>query len=494
MNSRRPHIIIFNPDEMRADGMRHLGNQAAVTPNLDKLTAEDGVSFKDAFCQNPVCTPSRASFMSGWYLHTRGHRSMSYMLQPDEPVLLKTLKDSGYHVWWGGKNDLVPGENSFDPYCHERFQVKGEKSYKGRNLQSLRAQADAEKWRGKPGSDSYYSFFAGKLETGGDTVHYDSDWAIVDEAIEQIKNRPADKPLCLFLALSYPHPPYAVEDPWYSMIDRSKLPERISEWQGKSAMLSGLQKKLGMGSWNEERWAELRATYYGMCSRIDHQFGLVMNALRQAGIYNDSVVFFFSDHGDYTGDYGVVEKSQNSFEDVLTRVPLVIKPPKNVPVKPGVRSALTELVDFPATVFDLAGIKPDYTHFGKSLVPLFAEDNPHHRDAVFCEGGRLAGEQHCTETTGNNSEPEGMYYPRVMMHRSENGEHGKAVMCRTHTHKYVLRLYEKDELYDLKKDPGECRNIIDEPESREIALTLRERILKFFLETGDVVPFKTNKR
>lgn len=491
---KKPHIIIFNPDEMRADGMRHRGNQAAVTPNLDAVAEHDGVSFSGAFCQNPVCTPSRCSFMSGWYLHVRGHRSMTYMMQPDEPLLLKTLKDSGYHVWWGGKNDLVPGESSFEPYCHERFQAKGEKTHRSRTVQSLRAQDREKEWRGEPGSDTYYSFFAGKLDTAGDTVHYDSDWAVVDEAIEQIKNRPTDKPLCLFLALSYPHPPYAVEDPWFSMIDRSKVPPRIREWQGKSGMLSGLHERLGMDSWNEERWTELRAVYYGMCARVDHQFGMVMNALREAGIYDDTAVFFFSDHGDFTGDYGVVEKSQNTFEDVLTRVPFVIKPPKDVPVKPGIRDALVELIDFPATVFDLCGITPDHSHFGKSLVPLLKKDGIEHRDAVFCEGGRLAGERHCTETTAGNDEPTGMYYPRVMMHRSENGEHGKAVMCRTRTHKYVLRLYEKDELYDLTTDPEECRNIIDEPAMRGTALAMRERILKFFLETGDVVPHRINKR
>ena len=108
--TKKPHILIFNPDQWRGDVMGHMGDPAAVTPNLDRLVETDAVSFRSAFCQNPVCTPSRCSFMTGWYPHTRGHRTMHHMLRmPDEVALLKTLKDAGYFVWWGGKNDLVQG-------------------------------------------------------------------------------------------------------------------------------------------------------------------------------------------------------------------------------------------------------------------------------------------------------------------------------------------------------------------------------------------------
>src|SRR6478609_3343435 len=99
----RPHILLFNPDQWRGDVLGHLGNHAAVTPNIDALVDRDAVSFARAFCQNPVCTPSRCSIMTGWYPHVRGHRTMFHMLRPDEPCLLKSLKDAGYVVWWGGK-------------------------------------------------------------------------------------------------------------------------------------------------------------------------------------------------------------------------------------------------------------------------------------------------------------------------------------------------------------------------------------------------------
>lgn len=90
--AKRPHIIIFNPDEMRADALHHLGNEASITPNLDKLIEADGQSFSNAYCQNPVCVPSRCSFFTGLYPHVRGHRTMSYLLHPGEDSLLKELK------------------------------------------------------------------------------------------------------------------------------------------------------------------------------------------------------------------------------------------------------------------------------------------------------------------------------------------------------------------------------------------------------------------
>ena len=99
--------------------------------------------------------------------------------------------------------------------------------------------------------------------------------------------------------------------------------------------------------------------------------------------------FFFSDHGDFTGDYDLVDKTMNTFEDCLSRVPFTLKPPKGLPVEPRVSETLVELLDISATVYELTGIEPDYTHFGKSLLPVLASERDQHRDAAFCEGGRL---------------------------------------------------------------------------------------------------------
>lgn len=480
MSVKQPHIILFNPDQWRGDVLGHMGNPAAETPNLDRLVLEEGVSFSNAFCQNPVCTPSRCSFMSGLYPHVRGHRTMYHMMKPEEPVLLKTLKDVGYNVWWGGKNDLVDPAYGFDAYCSHKHVPSSTKPMFGPDLK-----------RGQPDDDTFYSFYAGKIETWEDEPFYgDSDWAHVLGAIEFIKQAPKDQPLCIYLPLLYPHPPYAVEEPWHSIIDRSLLPKRISEegLQGKPSILSGLREKLNMGSWTEERWDELRATYYGMCAKVDHQFGLLLDALKDAGIYEETAVFFFSDHGDYTGDYGLVEKTQNTFDDCLTRVPFIVKPPAGFPVRPGIRDALVELVDLSATVHAYAGIEPDYTLFGRSLAGCIGGAAEEHRDAVFCEGGRMHGELHCNESTPYNEDPRSLYWPRGEMQRSEGPEHTKATMIRTKRYKYVRRFYEQDELYDLRNDPGETVNVIGDPSLAEELASLKERMLDFYQGTCDTVP------
>ena len=485
---KRPHIIIFNPDQWRGDVMGHLGNPAAVTPNLDRIIEHDAVSFRHAFCQNPVCTPSRCSFMTGWYPHVRGHRTMFHMLQTDEPVLLKYLKDNGYFVWWGGKNDLAPRQDGFADYCDVKYEASGELRP---NLHS------ADEWRGDPAGDNYYSFFAGKLETGDEELYYDNDWAMVHGAVDLIQEALADQPLCIYLPLSYPHPPYGVEEPWFSQIDRNLIPPRVPtpDWEKKPSLVAGIYQRQGLQNWSEERFNELRAVYYGMCARVDAQFGLVVHALKEKGIYDDSAIFFFSDHGDFTGDYGLVEKTQNTFEDCLTRVPLIVKPPADQPIRPGIRDQLVELIDFTATAYEWAGIEPDYDHFGRSLTPLIQGADTEHRDAVFCEGGRLIGEEQAMEKDSPSFyDPAGLYWPRVQLQGSEDGEHSKATMCRTRDFKYVRRLYESDELYDLRRDPSELQNRIDDPAYAEVLSELRERMLTWYQTTCDVVPYKTDVR
>ncbi len=487
----RPDIILFNPDQWRGDVLGHMGNPAAVTPTLDDAAARDFVSFRSAFCQNSVCTPSRCSFMTGWYPHVRGHRSLFHMLQPTDPCLLKVLKDDGYHVWWGGKNDLVPAQNGFDAYCNVKHTPR-EKTEPGVH------ELHRRQW--ETHSPDYYAMYVGRLtptlpisvETD---VYYDGDWAQVLAAADHIRTAPRDKPLCVYLPLNHPHPPYGVEEPYYSQVDRSKLPPRVpapAGWAGKPSLLRGIHERQALQHYTEAQWDELRATYYGMCARADAQFGVILQALRDSGRYDNAAVFFFSDHGDFTGDYGLVEKTQNTFEDCLTRVPFFIKPPGGA--KGRISEALVELIDMPATVYDYCGITPAYTHFGRSLRPILESSSDTHRDAVFCEGGRLENEMHASEGQSNiQYDQSSPYWPRVGL-QQRIPEHSKAVMVRTHRYKYVRRLYENDELYDLQIDPHEQANHIDDNTYAAVLGELRSRLLDWYQQTCDVVPHTADRR
>ncbi len=255
-------------------------------------------------------------------------------------------------------------------------------------------------------------------------------------------------------------------------------------------MLYGINEKQNLNGWTEERFDELRATYLAMVSRFDHQLGMIKEKLRETGFYDETNLIVFSDHGDYTGDYTITEKVQNCFEEPITNVPLVIKPAKTIESVPRITKAQAELLDLPATIAELAEFDLSYTQFGKSLVPVI-EGAEEHKDAVFCEGGRIHGETQAMELGHGPKSP---YWPRLATQYSEGPEHTKAVMCKMGNYKYVMRLYEHDELYDLEKDPMEIKNLALEKEYAEIVEKMKQRVTRFYMETTDFVPMKRDKR
>lgn len=489
---KKPNIIIFNPDQMRSDSLAHMGNPAAITPNLDLFAKNDAVSFSNAYCQNPVCVPSRCSFFTGLYPHVYGHRTMSYMLHSEETSLLKELKEAGYYVWMNARNDLLPAQvkGIFNEHATETF-------YNGKVAPA--PGLEDPNIRGKIGNDNFYSFYNGKLKLDDKGKNYTSDDEDIDAAIYRIKNRPKDQPLCEFIGLMYPHPPYQIEEPYFSAIDRKKLKKRIpapEDFSLKASILKGIVEKQNLKNWSEERWDELRSIYLGMCMKVDEQFGKICKALKDEGIYDDTAIFVLSDHGDYTGDYGIVEKAQNSFEDCLVNVPLLIKPQKGVEVDPGISSSMVELIDFYATVIDLADVKSDHSHFGKSLSGVLTDRSKLHREYVFTEGGRLKGEVHCSEDGNFGAKgvsPMHPYYPRIST-QADDVAHTKAAMIRSKRYKYISRLYEKDEFYDLERDPNELHNLIDEPEYQQEILKMQRKQLEWYQATCDIVPFKPDNR
>ena len=131
-----------------------------------------------------------------------------------------------------------------------------------------------------------------------------------------------------------------------------------------------------------------------------------------------------------------------------------------------------------------------YVQFGSSLMgAISGEDTPH--DAMFCEGGRIHGEWQAMEPEHG---PESPYWPRISAQHEEGPAHTKGAMVRMGNLKYVMRLYEGDQLYDLEVDPMELVNLVDDPAYAQSAAQLRDRLLRFYMETADYVPPKFDKR
>lgn len=486
----KDNIVYFVADQMRNDSLHHMGCKASITPNFDQVLKE-GVSFENAYCQNPVCVPSRNSFLSGLYPHTKGHRTMHYLIDEDEPMLLKSMKENGYEVIWVGRNDIVPANRSKEKYCDVYFDGVNHDDSKtitrDTKMNFGKSTATLEDTK----EEGYYSHYIGEV-TKEVAERPGSDWALLNRALEYLESRTSTKPFFLYLTISFPHPPYHCEQPWLGSIDRSLIePTRPSALSlDKPSMLKGIAERQNLAKWGKENFRELRATYLAMVSRVDHQYGLLRDKLKELNYYDNSNIFIFSDHGDYTGDYDIVEKVQNCFEDPITRVPLIVKPAKGMEVRPRKSKALVELIDVFATVLDLGKVSYPNVHFGKSLVKTIAGSETH-KDAVFCEGGRIHGEEWAKDL-GHG--PISHYWPRLDTQASDGPEHTKATMIRMGDYKFVLRLYEKDEFYDLIEDPLELNNAIDDPKYAEQINDMKLRMLQFYQETGDIVPNRQDLR
>lgn len=492
---KKPNIFLFVADQMRSDSLHHLGNMASQTPNIDKILNE-GVSFENAYCQNPVCVPSRCSFLTGLYPHTTGHRTMHFLQREEEPNILKEMKNNGYEVIWIGRNDVIPGNRLKTEYCDEYYDgVSFENTRDKISIMNTSQHGKKTNITQEMIDDGrLYSFYMGKLKDGNG--YGKTDWNCIQSAIDYIDRKSKEKdgkPFFVYCTISFPHPPYACEDPWYSQIDRTKIPIRrpnIQTLKNKASMLYGIQSKQHLDHWTEEQFTELRATYLAMVSRFDYQLGMIVDKLKETSLYDDTSIFVYSDHGDFTGDYSIAEKVQNCFEDPVSNVPLVIKPAKQFAVQPRISKALVELLDLPATIADMAGIRLSYVQFGKSLLNAIAGSETH-KEAVFCEGGRIHGEVQCME---KGHGPQSPYFPRLDTQSSEGPEHTKATMIRMGNIKYTMRLYEKDELYDLDKDPMELENHIDDPAYQTIVYQMKEKLLEYFMSTADYVPMTKDPR
>ena len=243
--------------------------------------------------------------------------------------------------------------------------------------------------------------------------------------------------------------------------------------------------------WSEERWNELRAVYLGMVAKWDDQLGQVVNNLKEHGFYDNTSIFTFSDHGDYTGDYDIVEKLQNCFENDLSNIPLLIKPAKQFACTPRITDALAELVDLTPTVAEMTETELDYVQYGKSLIHVLSGDDEH-KDAVFCEGGRPDGDTYAKES--GHEDPHDPYWPRLSNQQEDGGPHARATMIRMGSLKYIKRMTGQDELYNLESDPDELVNEIDNPAYSDAIIKMQLRMLDWYQETADCIPNRKDKR
>lgn len=467
----RPNLLLFMPDQLRADAVGVFGNPVVRTPNIDALATE-GVRFANAYGQHSVCSQSRISMFTGWYPHVAGHRSLDHLLAPHEPNVFRRLKDGGYHVALAGaRGDMMgPGVTRSSS---NRF-----------GFTTPPDLADLGRWHRQPfpeDSKWFNAFYGGTV----DDDLFELDAATVATAIDWL-TAGLPEPWCLFVPLIFPHPPFTVEGRWFEPYDGVDVPAPVPvPASGKPGFHAEIRRRYGLDRLDGDDWSTIVRTYYAMISRVDDQLGRVRDAVGAAGCADRTVTFFFTDHGEYLGDYGLVEKWPAGVEDALVRNPLIVHDPT---AGSGVADSFVELVDLTATLEDYADIGAGYTHFGRSLRPLLGDPATHHRDAAFTEGGFLPVEAQLESAAG------GVYRHKIEIQHDLPELVGKVQAVRTEGWTYVQRLHEPPELYDRLTDPHEQFNLAGHPEHLDVERGLRERLATWLFETSDVTPWQRDPR
>lgn len=465
------NYILFFPDEMRAETLGCYGNDRIRTPNFD-LLADEGTLFEQCHVLNTVCSPSRCAMVTGQYVHNMGHRTLWNLIKPHEHNLFRYMKEAGYEVRIYGKNDLFAPESiPLSTDVMDRMPAAG-----GQHAQALKDY----------GQKGYFDFLYGP--TPGEYTD-NADWQNLKAGMDFIRSRKqGDKPFVLFLPLTMPHCPYTVQEPYYSMYDESDVPDLRGRGEGKPQFHDLIRRYRGL---EETNFKKVQAVYMGMVSFMDQLLGELMDCIRKAGIEEETTLIAASDHGDYAGDYDLVEKWPSGCEDVLTRVPLIVRAPGK---KKGVRvKEPMQLFDIMPTILEDAGVEAKHTHYARSFLAQLDGAPGDAQRAVFCEGGYNREETQCNEgipdkkATQFMRDPTSIYYPKGLQQFEEPESVGRATMIRTGTHKLIRRTYGDHELYDLEKDPQELTNVYADPAYAAVRAELEMRLLDWYIATADAV-------
>lgn len=444
MNDTRPNILWICTDQQRFDTINALGNPYIRTPVLDKLVSE-GVAFKRTYCQYPLCTPSRASFLTGRYpstIHVNYNRNKYFPKTATETLVTRLLAAAGYDCGLIGKLHIAD--------CKEHREPRVDDGYRFFKW----SQGTRNNW--KPGEDDYASW----LRTQGvlpeellksrqkekyKLVEPDSKIDNIPPELHQVTwiRQEAEKfineagsPWLLSVNIFDPHPFY--DPPWeyYKRYDPDELPgphflegDLVVQKQLKTA---GVKFHTDADHPDDLDIKKAKAGYYAMIEQIDHNVGLIIDHLEKTGQKDNTVIIFTSDHGEMMGDHGLMGKGCRFYEGLL-RVPLIWVNAKRF--KQGlVSDALVEMIDIAPTLLGLANLPVPGLMQGRSLMSILngSTDPDYHRDFVrseYYDGYFSTKQVHANMFCDKN-------FKLITYHGAETGE-----------------------LYDLKNDPWEHCNL-----------------------------------
>lgn len=448
----KPNILFIISDDLTTTALSSYENKKSFTPNIDQLAAE-GIRYTRAYTQYPVCGPSRASFMFGYYPNatkTFGYVSGREQVGPDRKSMSELFKDNGYYTarvskiyHMGVPIDIETGSNGQDDKASwtERFNSQGPE---------WKAEGSAELVQNNP--DGSIERKGGNVMTivkadGDDLVH--SDGKTAKKAIELIRKH-KNEPFFLAVGLVRPHVPFVAPAPYFEAypFEAVELPEKVQgDWDDipKRGINYVTSKN---GEMSEEQEKKAVAGYYASVSYMDAQVGKILRTLKEEGLEDNTIVIFTSDHGFHLGEHDFWMKV--SLHEESVRVPLIIKMPGK---EPAVCESFVELLDLYPTLAEIAGIETSGHLQGKSLVRTL--DHPD-------------------------------FQVREMAFSVSQG--GKSFLLRDKNWAYIQ--YNEDasegaELYDMNKDPKQYNNLVEEAAYKDVVANFRHLLKEKLAEVRD---------
>lgn len=486
-NKNRPNILWYCTDQQRHDTIRAFGNDQIHTPNLDRFAAS-GVGFNKAYCQAPICTPSRASMLTGRYpAATQVHRNGNAHFPDSEKLVTRILADAGYDCGLIGKLHLAGAEHTIEPRTDDGYRLFEWSHHPRPNIEGNRY---ADWLRDEKGEDpeKLFKSLNAAYDIGLDTELHQTTWC--SEMAIQFINEKRDCPWMLSINPFAPHPPmfppkeyldrYTPSELDYPIFQESDIVHQKSFRNIDQQTIDATDPRLpppkhhdtsdpdiqAMGSAPPESYdAQLmKACYYAEISLVDDQFGRIIDHLGAIGELDNTIIVFHSDHGEMLGDHGLLYKGCRFFEG-LVHVPMIFAGPG---IRQNIRSnAMVELVDIAPTLLQAVNIDIPYFMQGTSLLPLLSGDVEvdRHKSHVFCEyhDAMAAG---TVNTNGREFDASHgtMYFD------------GRYKLCVYHGHSI-------GELYDLESDPNEFNNLWDKADHRELKFELLQKHIDAFAAT-----------
>jgi choline-sulfatase len=432
--ARGPNVLLICSDDHAAYVCGAYGNQLVRTPQIDRL-ASQGMRFDRAYCNSPVCTASRQSFLTGRYPRTIGVTQLQTPLPREEVTLAELLGQAGYRT-------ISIGKMHFNSALKHGFETRIDQ---GEHRQHLKQQGGPQaldsdvqvlpQW--KPFRDSAAIWLnASSLPFGAMNDDMTGTF-FAREAAERL-GQMGDEPFFLMVSFNEPHSPFRFPVEFQGRHDPARFPVppivEADRWQ-IPAIFRSLSDAEKQG---------IAASYYTSVEFMDKNVGLVLDALSAAGHDQDTLVIYIGDHGYMLGQHGRFEK-HCCFEEAV-RSPLIVRYPGHV--QPGSTDALVEFVDLAPTVLQFCGIEQPRDVQGKSLVPLLIGRTRKHRDHVVVEYSE--NEEAMVETADWK-----LIYGTGQRERQDGYTTGEALPGRT------IRLY------DVEHDPRELANLADDPAQAE---------------------------